>query len=207
MRSESENERTPAGCAGGLQRPARAASTRARAAEDWLSVLQRLVQGDPLAHLRVTSVIMGLLVRARAFDVDTLWEDICQDVLASLVQSVQRDALRDPGAFVGYCAAITRNELTRRREQQRRSRVRESAEAADDLAQPMRRDRDVDLLIDMERALEELPEKIRSVVHAIYLEGRSYEDAAASLGVPLGTLKRLQTQGLRLLRDRMEACG
>ena len=38
---------------------------------------------------------------------------------------------------------------------------------------------------------------------AIYLEGHSYQDAADRLEMPLGTLKRLQTEGLRELREKM----
>ena len=33
--------------------------------------------------------------------------------------------------------------------------------------------------------------------------GRSYQEAADELGMPLGTLKRLQTQGLKALREMM----
>ena len=70
------------------------------------------------------------------------------------------------------------------------------------------RDReDPDLLVDLERALASLPEKQRLVVDAVYLQGATYEDAARSLGMPLGTLKRMQTAGLRELRRVMEADG
>jgi RNA polymerase sigma-70 factor (ECF subfamily) len=58
-------------------------------------------------------------------------------------------------------------------------------------------------LLDLRRALATLPEKERLVIEAVYAEGQSYEEAAARLGMPLGTLKRLQTQGLRILRQSM----
>jgi RNA polymerase sigma-70 factor (ECF subfamily) len=173
------------------------------AATDWAEVSARLAQGDPVAHVKVSSVVMGMLVRVRAFDLEPLWEDICQDVLTALVQSVQRGALRAPQAFVAYCGVITRNKVLQRRRQAWSERARSAAAQADELPEPSCRAHDPGLRIDLERALAALPERMRAVLQAIYLEGRSYQDAALALGVPLGTLKRMQTQGLRRMRERV----
>jgi RNA polymerase sigma-70 factor (ECF subfamily) len=43
--------------------------------------------------------------------------------------------------------------------------------------------------MDLHTALSELPEKYRQVVMLFYLEQKSYEEVAARLGVPLGTVK------------------
>ena len=49
-----------------------------------------------------------------------------------------------------------------------------------------------------------MPEREKNVIQAIYIQGHSYEEAAQQLGIPFGTLKRLQTQGLKLLRQKMQ---
>ena len=171
---------------------------------DWADVLDRLCAGELAAHARVTGVIMGLIRRARILDLENQWEDICQDVLATLVRVIQRGGIREPKAFVGYCATVTRHEISRRLEQAGRNRARHSETETDEVCEPTRRDMDPTLMLDLQRSLAALPEKLRSVVRAVYLEGRSYEEAAEELGLPLGTLKRLQTQGLKALREQME---
>jgi RNA polymerase sigma-70 factor (ECF subfamily) len=177
--------------------PAKSAVSRGRSAtEDWSLVLTGLLEGDAWAVARLTNVIMGMLGRM-------LWEDIAQDVLVSLLGAARQGAIRDPRAFIGYCSVVTRNMVARRLQQTRRARERDGHAEPEELAEPERRDQDPELRIDLLRALELLPEKHRRVVEAIYLEGRSYEDAASALELPLGSLKRLQTQGLRLLRQAM----
>ena len=58
-----------------------------------------------------------------------------------------------------------------------------------------------ELLLDLRRALRQLPPRQYRVLDEIYLRGRSYEETAELLGLPLGTVKRHQTQGLRALRE------
>ncbi len=43
--------------------------------------------------------------------------------------------------------------------------------------------------MDVNRLLDELPEKYRQVITLFYLQQKSYEEAAALLGIPLGTVK------------------
>ena len=171
--------------------------------QDWSAVPAALVAGEPAAIARTSAVIIGVLRRSRTFDLQPLWEDILQDVLAALIRSAKSGALRDPRAFVGYIATITRHELAHRLTRVGRARTREADTELDTLPEDERRDADTDLRIDLERALLALPEKQRAVVQAVYLEGRSYDEASETLGMPLGTLKRMQTQGLRALRAHM----
>lgn len=70
-------------------------------------------------------------------------------------------------------------------------------------ADPVALLQDEALRLDLRDALAALDARQRGVVQAIYLEGRSYEDAAERLGLPLGTLKRLQTGALR----QIGCCG
>ena len=54
--------------------------------------------------------------------------------------------------------------------------------------------------MDLEQAMKTLPERERRVVDAVYIQGHSYQAAADLLDLPLGTLKRVQVKGLKLLR-------
>ena len=184
--------------------PCGAMSSRHVPAADWAQVLDGLLKGDATAHVQVTDVILALIARARAFDLEPLTQDICLDVLAAVTRSLRGRAIRDPRCFVGYCATIVRHALAWRGQQIRRERDRDAGLEAAELAAPERRADDVELRIDLLRALEALPEKTRTVIRAIYLEGRSYGDAARELGVPLGSLKRMQIRGLCLLRERID---
>ena len=60
-------------------------------------------------------------------------------------------------------------------------------EAADDAAR-------------LRRAIDELPEKYRIVITLFHLQGNHYEDIAATLGVPLGTVKTHLFRAKDLLR-------
>jgi RNA polymerase sigma factor (sigma-70 family) len=183
--------------------PAAPRTLRREPVSDWAAVLADLAKGEPTAIARVTGVLMGLIVRAKIFDLENAWEDICQDSLTALIRAVQRGAIRDPNAFVGYAATTVRHEISRALERHRRARNQEEPTDDNLLAEPARRDEDPDVRIDLERAVAALPDRQRLVVTAIYLEGRSYEEASERLGLPLGTLKRLQTEGLRTLRAHL----
>jgi RNA polymerase sigma-70 factor (ECF subfamily) len=57
-----------------------------------------------------------------------------------------------------------------------------------------------DLVTDVRRALERLPERKRRVLFAVYGEGLSYEQAAEETGIPLGSVKRYLREGMQALR-------
>jgi RNA polymerase sigma-70 factor (ECF subfamily) len=176
--------------------------------EDWIAVLDALQGGDRVALVKVTNVITGFLARYRAYEFRDSWDDLCQEVLIALIRSAQRGAIRDPRAFINYTGTITRNKLADWIRQSQRPGSPdaygdpEGAEAMSRVDAPPDR-ADSDLLLDLQRALDELPEKERQAMEAIYLEGMSYEEAAQHLGMPFGTLKRMQTQGLKRLREKV----
>jgi RNA polymerase sigma-70 factor (ECF subfamily) len=55
----------------------------------------------------------------------------------------------------------------------------------------------------VEGALRELPPQFRDVVRLVDLDERSYKDAAAELGVPVGTVMSRLFRGRRLLAERL----
>lgn len=72
---------------------------------------------------------------------------------------------------------------------------------------PGRRDRafsDLELRDRLGKAMARLPEHYRVLVHGHYVAGVKYEDLAASLGLPLGTVKTHLFRAKRLLREALE---
>jgi RNA polymerase sigma-70 factor, ECF subfamily len=72
---------------------------------------------------------------------------------------------------------------------------------------PGARDRafsDLELRDRLDKALARLPEHYQVIVHGHYVKGLRYEDLAASLGLPLGTVKTHLFRAKRLLRQALE---
>jgi RNA polymerase sigma-70 factor, ECF subfamily len=174
---------------------ARAGSQRSGASQrpDWLGFVEGVRSGDEIALAKLTGLVRGLLVRLNALAVSESWDDICQEVLVRLVQSVETGRLREPLAFVGYAYTITRSRLYDAH------RKRPAPLPEIDPVPEERSERE--LLLDLRRALKQLPPRQYRVLDEIYLRGRSYEETAQLLGLPLGTVKRHQTQGLHALRE------
>jgi RNA polymerase sigma-70 factor (ECF subfamily) len=59
-------------------------------------------------------------------------------------------------------------------------------------------------LKDLARAFDDLPRQEQQVVLLVGLEGMQYEDAAATLGVPMGTVKSRLSRARRRLRRLMD---
>jgi RNA polymerase sigma-70 factor (ECF subfamily) len=70
-------------------------------------------------------------------------------------------------------------------------------------------DLDDSATVSVTQLLDQLPERYRRAVTLFYMEDKSYEQAAASLGLPLGTLKallhRARKRLIELTREPMAA--
>jgi RNA polymerase sigma factor (sigma-70 family) len=181
-----------------------------RPSENWRQVLEGFERNDPLAIAKVTDVIIGYLHYYRAYDRRSSWDDLCQDVLISLLRTLRRGGLRDPGAFVAYTGTITRNRLANLAQRQERKdrELRSKAEcseahphALDTSRAPGSEALRCEVLMDLERALTGLPERCRRVVESIYLHGYSYRETSDRLSINLAAVKRDQIKGLKALRN------
>ncbi len=118
-------------------------------------------------------------------------EDVAQEALLRAYQSFER--LRDRSRFNGWLVRISfRLALDRLRSAKRRDR-REALWSQPAHLPPPATVEDVaaskQFQGHLERALEELPEKLRLVLLLSAMEGHTIDEIASMVGVPLGTVK------------------
>jgi RNA polymerase sigma-70 factor (ECF subfamily) len=133
-------------------------------------------------------------------------EDLTQDVFIRVFRSL---STYTPGTFEGWLHRITTNlflDMVRRRQ-----RIRFDA-LGDDAAErlsgrepaPDRLLADRQLDSDVQSALDSLPPDFRAAVVLCDIEGLSYEEIAATLGVKLGTVRSRIHRGRAQLRAALE---
>jgi RNA polymerase sigma-70 factor (ECF subfamily) len=133
-------------------------------------------------------------------------EDLTQEVFVRVFRSLSNYT---PGTFEGWLHRITTNlflDLMRRRQ-----RIRFEA-LGDDAAERLRgrepspaqayEDRYFD--DDVQRALDSLAPEYRAAVVLCDIEGLSYEEIAATLGVKMGTVRSRIHRGRAQLRDALQ---
>jgi RNA polymerase sigma-70 factor (ECF subfamily) len=73
-------------------------------------------------------------------------------------------------------------------------------EALDDLRPPAQDPEDDDLRLSLQQALDHASPEQREAIRMAYFNGLTYEETAARLSLPLGTLKSRIRLGLRAMR-------
>ena len=176
--------------------------------EDWIRILDRLLDGDHLAFLKLNGLITGYLTRLRAYDFQDEWDDLRQEVVLSVVENAQAGRLRDPRALLAYVRIITRNKFVDRLKLRLRRREKETLPWGEELIQgtllqgstSLPRD---DRAADVWAAVGDLPADEQRVIDGVYRQGKTYEAVSAETGIPLGTMKRRLRTGLATLRRRL----
>jgi RNA polymerase sigma factor (sigma-70 family) len=144
-------------------------------------------------------------------------EDLLQDVFVELVAA---ERLMQPLQQVGaWLFRVARNRIIDRRRKQTTRGTQHPHQAASDSGESLELEdllpsgdmgpdaayaRDV-LLEQLDAALDELPAEQRSVFVAHELEGRSFHELAAELGVPENTLLSRKHYAVNHLRRRLQA--
>lgn len=113
-------------------------------------------------------------------------EDLTQNVFVKVYR--QAGELREAAAFYGWLFAIARNELVSywRREQPRRAQTERLSEQAPHSLQIEPEATAALRMMDLLNALEPAE---RDLIVLRFVEGLSYEELAAALKLPLGTIK------------------
>lgn len=132
-------------------------------------------------------------------------EDLTQETFVRVFRSL---ADYSPGTFEGWLHRITTNlflDMVRRRQRIRFDALPEDApeRLATAEAGPERAYEENNLDPEIQRALDALPPDFRAAVVLCDLEGLSYEEIAATLGIKVGTVRSRIHRGRVLLRDSL----
>jgi RNA polymerase sigma-70 factor, ECF subfamily len=156
----------------------------------------RLAECGPLAYRVARGVLRN--------DADA--EDVAQEALLRAYRRLDR--LRDPLRFRGWLVRIVFRLALDRARSARRRELRET-----EWAQPARRAAppnaeelaaSSEFHAHFDRALEELPEKLRLVLLLAAMEGHTLEEVAAMVGLPVGTVKSRLFVGRKKLAEKLQ---
>ena len=125
-------------------------------------------------------------------------DDIAQDVFLRAWRSAA--AFRGEGSYRGWLLRIAWTEFLASRRAAGRRAARD--QAAFEQERPPQRDSDE--RIDLARALASLDERERAAASLCFGEGCSHTEAAAIMGLPLGTLKSILARARTALASRLE---
>jgi RNA polymerase sigma-70 factor (ECF subfamily) len=164
----------------------------------------RLVFGDEGALIDLYQRYSALVytVAARVTRDGKAAEDVTQEVFLAIWQ---RPFAFDPakGSLRGWMAMVAHRravDLVRREEAHRRMVLDTYAYGAVGRGDPVGDEvSDADAALRVRTALRALPEPLRRAITLAYLQGRTYREVAAELGLPEGTAKSRLREGLRRL--------
>jgi RNA polymerase sigma-70 factor (ECF subfamily) len=171
--------------------------------EDLVELL-RAGDRDALAEVyhRWSTLVHSIALRSLGNHHDA--EDVTQQVFVSAWRS--RESLRPGvGSLPGWLAAITRRrcaDLHAAKSRDRRNALAVAQVSERDTGPP-----ESDLVTDrvvIAQELAELGDPRATVIRLAVIEGRTHEDVAAHLGLPLGTVKSHVRRGLLHLRNRLK---
>ena len=132
-------------------------------------------------------------------------EDLTQETFIRVFRSL---ASYKPGTFEGWLHRITTNlflDMARRRSRVRMEGLPDDTDRiVGDDPSPEQVYSDTHLDQDLQAALDELPPEFRAAVVLCDVEGLSYEEIGATLGVKLGTVRSRIHRGRSALRASLE---
>jgi RNA polymerase sigma-70 factor (ECF subfamily) len=134
-------------------------------------------------------------------------EDVLQEVFATVWRKAAQFDVDRAGAM-SWLAMIARNKAIDRLRSQPQARKFEPLELADEIADPIASpQRDAQAAGERDRldeCMKRLDDRRRSLIRAAFFDGSTYEELAARVGSPLGTVKSWIRRGLLQLRECLE---
>ncbi|WP_066905278.1 RNA polymerase sigma factor SigE [Millisia brevis] len=135
-------------------------------------------------------------------------EDLTQETFIRVFRSLSN---YQPGTFEGWLHRITTNlflDMVRRRGRIRMETLPEDYDRLpSDTPNPEQIYHDSRLDADLQNALDALPPEFRAAVVLCDIEGLSYEEIGATLGIKLGTVRSRIHRGRQALRERLARDG
>jgi RNA polymerase sigma-70 factor, ECF subfamily len=167
-------------------------------------LIARTAEGDPEAfeelYRRFARPVLALALR-RLRDRGRA-EDATQDTFAAVWRSA-RTYRQERGLGAPWLYTVARNAIIN----QTRSRIEPTAEVPDsssDRPGPAEHAESDWVSWRVHRALEDLPERERTLIRLAYWSGLSQSEIAARLGIPLGTVKTRNRSALARLAELLE---
>jgi len=176
-------------------------------------LIARVLAGDEASYgtlvTRYRDYVYTIAVRIVGSEEDA--EDVAQEAFVRAYRALPR--FRGDSKFSSWLYRIATNRaLTHLKKRRRRADTVDvesgshvEAAVVDDgrseVVSPELRVRNEEFRRAVRAAVRELPEQYRVVVTLFYLEERSYKEVAATLGIPMGTLKTHLHRARALLRD------
>lgn len=170
---------------------------------DWFAELAALGRGDVAALARIRRMVTSQLARMGAYGARDDWDDFAQEVVVRVWRAHRDGRIRDAAAVPAFVRTTTRNafiDWTRKHGREVDLPDEAVLANADD-----RSERPLDPATQqaLRSALASLSDRHREVVERIYLENLSYDETAAALGRPRGTINRLQREAIIALRAQL----
>lgn len=132
-------------------------------------------------------------------------DDLCQRALERALKA--RDQWQPGTRLDAWMYRITRNcWIDEMRSRARRSQTFVAEEAGASVSDSSHEDIERNLeMMDVGKAMAQLPEEQREVIALVLVEGLAYREAAEILDIPMGTLTSRLTRGRQALARRLEA--
>ena len=115
--------------------------------------------------------------------------------------------IRDRAHVYGFLKTIARNKFVDRLKRHLRSPADKSLpweEVVDRELDPEPSEIDPEEARDLQTALRALEDRRRRTILAVYIEGKTHQEAAVATGIPLGSLRRYLREGLAELQRALE---
>ena len=167
---------------------------------EWLA--REAAAGDAAAFgvlvRRHQSKLRGFLMRLTRGN-QALADDLAQE---TFLESFRKIAQFGTGSFFGWLCAIAYSRYLMEARKRKLENLDEAEEIPDDAPEP---ERASSVRLDLEKAMARLVPVQRAALTLCFALGLSHEEAAASLNLPLGTLKSHVSRGREKLASMLAA--
>jgi RND family efflux transporter MFP subunit len=120
-----------------------------------------------------------------------------------LILARQARTIRDGASLASWLYGVARRVARRAKLDRARRAVRERRSAFMNQDEGRHTAEPLELLPEIQEEVDRLPERYRSPIVLCYLEGRTHEEAASQLRIPVGTVKIRLSRGRERLRGRL----
>jgi RNA polymerase sigma-70 factor (ECF subfamily) len=169
-------------------------------------LIERSRNGDPAAFEQLVRAHQGMAMRVAYLVVrhHAEAEDVTQDAFVKAYQSLGR--FREGSPFRPWLLKIVRNEALNRVRGAKRRHALALREGNDPVSGGAAPSPETEVVSQAEQvrvlaAIDDLPERYRSVITHRFLLELSEDETAALLGIPVGTVKSRTSRGLAKMRQ------